>query len=441
MGSTAFQTPPVVKSSATPFFTPANNVGAAVHPDDPKTPTLFRPLQIRDVTLKNRIVVSPMCMYSTDNDPSSPAVGAPTDFHIAHLGHFALKGAGLIFVEATAVQQNGRISPYDVGLWQGVDSPQFHGLKRVVQLSHSQGAKVGVQLGHAGRKASTSPPWIAAAAGKIALKADESVGGWPDNVVGPSGGVEHTWNPDGDMFWAPRGLSTEEVKDVVGAFAESAKTAVAAGVDVIEIHGAHGYLIHQFLSPVTNTRSDEYGGSFENRTRLLREVAIAIRQVIPAGMPLFLRISATEWLEEQPVAAETGSWDLESSVRLAALLPELGVDLLDVSSAGNHKDQKIAIHTNYQIDLAGHLRKAIRAAGASTLVGSVGFVTDAEQARDIVQAAEAQGTEDIVSGLEPRADAVLLARQFLREPEWVIKTAKTLGVEVTVPVQFGRAFR
>ncbi|PLB52202.1 FMN-linked oxidoreductase [Aspergillus steynii IBT 23096] len=438
MGSTAFQTPAVVKSAATPFFTPANNVGAAVHPDDPKTPTLFRPLQIRDVTVKNRIFVSPMCMYSADNDPSSPAVGAMTDFHIAHLGHFALKGAGLIFVEATAVTANGRISPYDVGLWQGVDSPQFHGLKRVVQLSHSQGAKIGVQLAHAGRKASTSPPWIAAEAGKVALKADEGVRGWPEDIVGPSGGAEQLWNPDG--YWTPRALTTEEIKDVVRAFADSAKTAVEAGVDVLEIHAAHGYLIHSFLSPVSNKRSDEYGGSFENRTRLLREVATAIREVIPAGMPLFVRISATEWLEEQPVAAQTGSWDLESSVRLAALLPELGIDLVDVSSAGNHIDQKIHIHTNYQIDLAAHLRKAIRAAGASTLVGAVGFVTEAEQARDIVQE-EAQGTQDIVSGPEPRADVVLLARQFLRTPDWVLKTAKALGVEVKVPVQYGRAFR
>lgn len=439
MGS-AFRTPPVVKASAS-FFTPANNAGAALHPDDPETPTLFRPLHIRDVTLKNRIFVSPMCMYSSDNDPSSPSVGALNDFHLAHLGHLALKGAALILVEATAVQPHGRISPHDVGLWQGVDSPQFDGLRRVVQLSHSQGARVGIQLSHAGRKASTAPPWVAAQAGQMALKADERVGGWPDNVVGPSGGVEQAWSADGEMYWAPRELTTQEVREVVRAFAASAQTAVRAGVDLIEIHAAHGYLVHQFLSPVTNRRTDEYGGSFENRTRLLREVAVAVREVIPAGMPLFLRLSATEWLEQQPVAAETGSWDLASSERLVAMLPDLGVDLVDVSSGGNHRDQKIEVHTNYHIDLAARLRGTIRAAGASTLVGAVGFVTEAEQARDVVQSEEAQGTADVVSGPQPRADAVLLARQFLREPEWVIKTAKALGVPVTLPLQFGRAFR
>ncbi|KAB8217201.1 FMN-linked oxidoreductase [Aspergillus novoparasiticus] len=423
MGSISSTSPSVVKADSTPYFTPANNAGAAVNPDDPNTPTLFKPLRIRDVTLKNRIIVSPMCMYSAESNPASPFVGALTDYHIAHLGQFALKGAGLVFVEAQAVQPNGRISPHDVGLWQeGTDSEQFKGLQRVVQFSHSQGAKVAVQLAHAGRKASVFPPWVAAQAGKPSLRADESVFGWPKDVVGPSGGEENIWDPAEGTYWAPRELSTAEIKEVVQAFAKSAELAVKAGVDVIEIHAAHGYLLNQFLSPATNKRTDEYGGSFENRVRIVREVATAVRAVIPKGMPLFLRISATDWLEGQPAAAESGSWDLESSLRLVEILPELGIDLVDVSSGGVHKDQKIKLGPGYQVDLAGELRKAIRKAGASTLVGGVGLITEAEQAQSIVQGAdEAQQAEAIVTA---KADVVLLARQFLREPEWVIITAK-----------------
>jgi 2,4-dienoyl-CoA reductase-like NADH-dependent reductase (Old Yellow Enzyme family) len=439
MGSVG-QSPSVAQHQGLPYFTPANNGGATVNPNDPDTPTLFRPLKIRDLTLKNRIIVAPMCMYSADADPTSPRVGALTDYHIAHLGHLAVKGAGLIFVEATAVQPNGRISPNDSGFWQdGTDSEQFKALKRVADFAHSQGAKIGLQLAHAGRKASTVAPWLAAEQGVRSLRADDSVGGWPSNVVGPSGGEDQIWAP-GTGFWAPRELSTAEVEEVVRAFAKSAELAVTAGVDVLEIHGAHGYLISQFLSPVTNRRSDKYGGSFDNRTRILREVATAVRDVIPRGMPLFLRISATEWLEGQPVAAELGTWDMESSSELTKLLPELGIDFLDVSSGANHRDQQIEPHSNYQIDLAGQLRKEVRAAGASTLIGAVGLITEAEAAHKIVQGAEeALAAATMLAGPEPKADAILIARQFLREPEWVFKTAATLGVKVTTPRQFGRA--
>lgn len=440
MGSTAFRSPWVLKAEGSPYFTPANNGGAALHPEDPNTPTLFHPLQIRNVTLKNRVIVAPMCTYSTNPDPDSPAVGALTDFHIAHLGHLATKGAGLVIIEATAVQPNGRISPNDSGLWQeGTDSEQFKGLQRVVDFAHSQGAKVGIQLAHAGRKASTVAPWLSSEGKKSSIKADASVGGWPSNVVGPSGGEEHIWAPGDVKFWPPRELSTEEVEELVQAFARSAELAVQAGVDVIEIHGAHGYLLNEFLSPVTNRRTDKYGGSFENRTRVVREVSTAIRAAIPAGVPLFLRISATEWLEGQPVAAETGSWDMASSIQLVKLLPELGVDLLDVSSGGNHHNQTFQPHTNYQIDLAATLRKEIRAAGQKTLVGAVGLITEAEAARNIVQGAdEAHVAEAMLSGAEPKADAVLMARQFLREPEWVLTAAKKLEVPISLPLQFAR---
>ena len=359
MGSTPFTSPTIHRAEGLPYFTPANNAGAAVNQQDPNTPTLFRPLQIRDVTLKNRVIVAPMCTYSTESDPTSPAVGALTDFHIAHLGHLATKGAGLIFIEATSIQPNGRISPNDSGLWQdGTDSEQFKGLRRVVDFVHSQGARIGIQLAHAGRKASTVAPWLAAQAKQRGIKADESVGGWPSNVVGPSGGEEQIWAP-GDQFWAPRELETVEVEELVRAFARSAELAAQAGVDVIEIHGAHGYLIHQFLSPITNRRTDKYGGSFENRTRLLSEVATAIRAVVPSGMPLFLRISATDWLENQAVAARTGSWDMPSSIQLTKLLPDLGLtSWMSVQAVITKANVSSLIRTIRLISLAKFVKKS-----------------------------------------------------------------------------------
>lgn len=351
--------------------------------------------------------------------------------------------------EATAVLPTGRISPQDAGLWQDIEDEQGRALKRVVDFVHSQGCKLGVQLAHAGRKASTLPPWMVPAPskadqeggrrGRKSGKADGSVGGWPGDVVAPTGGEEYKWARGEAQFWAPREMSVAEIGDVVRAFARSARTAVAAGVDVVEIHAAHGYLLHEFLSPVTNRRTDAYGGSFENRVRFLRQVLTAVRGAIPAGTPLFLRISATEWLEEQAVSAETGSWDLESSIRLVKLLPALGVDLVDVSSGGNHRDQHIEPHSSYQVEMAGHIRRAIHAEGQETLVGAVGLIREAEVARDIVQGAEA--ARDIVQGADgnkPQGDVVLMARQFLRDPNWVFAAAKRLDVPVSLPSQFGR---
>ncbi|KAL4907450.1 hypothetical protein BDW74DRAFT_124459 [Aspergillus multicolor] len=415
-----------------PYFTPAANPGAALHPEAKETPTLFRPLKIRDVTLKNRVIVAPMCMFSAESNPASPSIGALTDFHIAHLGHLAYKGASLIFTEALAVQPNGRISPNDAGLWQeGTESEQFKGLKRVVDFVHSQGGKLGVQLHHAGRKASTVAPPMAFSKGVRSLKADEGVFGWPKDVVGPSGGEENKWEPGDVAYWTPRELTVIEIEEIVKAFAKSAETAIKAGVDVIEIHAAHGYLLHEFVSPVTNHRTDKYGGNFENRTRILREVALAIREVIPEGTPLFLRVSATEWIEGQPDAEKYGSWDLEANTQLLKYLPEIGVDLLDVSSGGNHKDQKFHFFTDYQTELAAKLRKEVKAAGTKTLIGAVGFITEPKAAAEIVQGADEEGSE-------PKADAVLIGRQFLREPEWVLNAAKKLGVEVHAPMQIGR---
>ncbi|PLN80631.1 FMN-linked oxidoreductase [Aspergillus taichungensis] len=440
MGSIA---PSVVRAPETPYFTPDNHdVGAALNPNDPSTPTLFRPLTIRGVTLKNRIAVSPMCMYSAESDPNAPDVGALTDYHLAHLGQFALKGAGLVFVEAQGVEPRGRISPNDAGLWQhGTDSPQFRSLQRVVHFCRSQGAHVGIQLAHAGRKASVTAPWVARQHGRPSLRAEAAVGGWPDDVIGPSGGDDHRWDAAGD-YWTPRAATVTEIQGIVRAFADSAACGVRAGVEVVEIHAAHGYLLHQFLSPVTNRRTDDYGGSFENRTRLLREVVAAVRAAVSEQTAVFVRISATEWLEGQPVEAEAGgSWDVASSEQLVPILADLGVDLIDVSSGGNHRDQRIPHGSvSYQTDLAGRLRRALRAAGRSTRIGAVGFITGADQARGLVEGSDdAERAAATVAGADPAADVVLLGRQFLREPEWVMLTAQRLGVKVGSPKQFWRA--
>jgi len=431
-----------------PYFTPAHaaDPGVPFQPS-PSTPTLFTPLKIRSATLRNRIIVAPMCQYSTA--AFGPETGTLTDYHIATLGHYALKGAALIFIEATGVQPNGRISPHCPGLWNDV---QTEGVKRVADFVKSQGALCGIQLAHAGRKSSTVPPWIAARYKKASMRATTEVGGWPEDVVGPMGGPENSWDGKGlaedGGFWPPRQLTVEEIQDTVKAFADSARRAVEAGVGVIEIHSAHGYLLHQFLSPITNRRTDQYGGSFENRTRLLIEVITAVREAIPQTTPLFLRVSSTEWLEETDLAQKYGSWDVESTLRLAQLLPDLGVDLLDVSSGGNHPAQRINMFfsKDYQTKIAARIRHEMKAAGLNLFIGAVGLITEAEQARDIVQvdgsieeeAAAAKEMTEAKNGKEPMADVILVARQFMREPEWVLKVGWKLGVDIAWPSQFLR---
>jgi 2,4-dienoyl-CoA reductase-like NADH-dependent reductase (Old Yellow Enzyme family) len=276
------------------------------------------------------------------------------------------------------------------------------------------------------------------------------------------GGEEWTWDGKASTdlqggFWAPRALSEAEIQELVQDWAKAAVRAVKAGVDVIEIHAAHGYLIHQFLSPISNRRTDSYGGSFENRTRLLMEIIEAIRKVIPSTMPLFLRISATEWHESSELGRQFGSWDIDSSIRLAKLLPALGIDLLDVSSAGNNPQAKIPMHNSYQVSLAERIRASLRADNLDLLIGAVGLITEAEQARDILEeggAARIAGTKvdaeldkeasaavemtEKKDGKEPMADVVLVARQFMREPEWVMRVAHKLGVDIAWPSQFLR---
>lgn len=426
-----------------PFFTPQhhNSPGTPLDPNA-EVPTLFAPLRIRNASLRNRIIVAPMCQYSASD--SGPQIGALTPYHITTLGHYALKGASLVFTEATGVQPNGRISANCPGLWS--DS-QIDGLKAVVDMVRSQGALCGIQLAHAGRKSSTVPPFIAAQLKKASVRAPKEMGGWPENVVSAMGGEEFTWDgkrsddPTGG-FYAPRALSLQEIHDLVKDWASAAARAVKAGVNIIEIHGAHGYLIHQFLSPITNRRTDAYGGSFENRTRLLTEIIQAIRAEIPDSMPLFLRLSSTEWMEETDLGKQLGSWDVESTIRIAKVASDLGVDLLDVSSGGNNPEQRINMFASkdYQIKIATQIRKALREAGKPMLIGAVGLITEAEQARDIVQMEEqdrsiaeeaeaARQMTDASGGKEPMADCILVARQFTREPEWVLKVSQAHSLE------------
>ncbi|KAH6604667.1 hypothetical protein Trco_006374 [Trichoderma cornu-damae] len=393
-------------AAGVPYFTPAQNPPAATPLDKASAPTLFQPLRMRSVELHNRFVVAPMCQFSADD-------GHLTDYHLVHLGQLALHGTGLIMAEATAIEPRGRISPQDSGLWK--DS-QIAPMRRVTDFIHSQGAKAAIQIAHAGRKASTLAPWIGGTATKTL--AEENVGGWPDDVVGPSAIPFH------DDHALPKELTREEIKGLVQKFAEAAQRAVRAGFDVVEIHGAHGYLITSFLSPLTNQRTDEYGGSFENRIRFLREAVEAIRAVIPAGMPLWLRVSGTEWMEW----AGRPSWTVEDTIELAKLIPSWGIDVLDVSSGGNSYEQKFPDARSFQIDMARAVRKALRAEGIDLIIGAVGNIADAQTAHDVVQ-----------EGPEAAAELALVGRQFLREPEWVLRVAHELKVAVKWTAQYSRA--
>lgn len=440
-----------------PYFTPQHLHSPGTPKElSPETPTLFRPLEIRNVTLRNRIIVSPMCQYSSAS--SGPNIGALTDWHVATLGHYAIKGAALVFVEATAVQPNGRISTNCPGLW---DDAQIEALRRVADFVKSQGALIGVQLAHAGRKSSTAAPWVSTVLGRKSKRADVDIDGWPDNVKGPSGGESQAWDslpggsfdPEWNRFWPPKALTIQEIGEVVRDFAKAAVRAVKAGVNVIEIHAAHGYLLHQFLSPISNRRDDEYGGSFENRARLLFEVVKAVRNAVPPSMPLFLRISSTDIMEDTDLDRKLGSWDVDSTIKLAKELPALGVDLLDVSSGGNNPGQYLdgANAKDYNVKIAGRVRDAIQSDNLELLIGVVGMITTAEQARDIVdQSGKKRENGPEAEGKTPRegeydennrkamADVIFVARQFLREPNWVFKVASKLDVDVWQPNQFLR---
>lgn len=342
---------------------------------------LFSPLTLRGLTIANRLWLAPMCQYSATD-------GVPNDWHLVHLGSFAKGGAGLLLTEATSVTPEGRISPGDTGLWNDAQVDAFARINRFVS---EQGAVPGVQLAHAGRKASTAIPWE----GRGLLEPSE--GGWP--VIGPSAIAA------GELG-TPSEMTISEIEDVVAAFADAAGRAHRAGFEVVEIHAAHGYLIHQFLSPLSNLRTDAYGGDFTGRTRLLREIVAAVRDSWPQELPVFVRISATDWAD--------GGWTVEESAELAASLAGSGVDLIDVSSGGLTPEQKISVGPGYQVPFARTLRAA-----SPIPVAAVGLITDAVQAEQVL--------------VDGSADAVFVGRALLREPQWPLRAAKELGAEIRWP--------
>jgi 2,4-dienoyl-CoA reductase-like NADH-dependent reductase (Old Yellow Enzyme family) len=350
---------------------------------------LFSPFRMREIELKNRIVVSPMCEYSAKD-------GHPQAWHLVHLGSRAIGGAGLVFTEASAVEERGRISAADTGIYEDTHMASW---RPIAEFIRSHGAVPGMQIAHAGRKASTAPPWNG---GKPVSVED---GGW--KPVAPSALAFDSG------YTVPHELSAGGILEIVGAFRKSAERALAAGFEVLEIHAAHGYLLHQFLSPLSNARTDEYGGKFQNRVHIVKQVVRAVREVWPGRLPLFVRVSATDWKE--------GGWDLAQTIDLARQLKSLGVDLVDVSSGGAVPGVKIPLGPGYQTGFAEAIRTE---AGIAT--GAVGMISEAVQAETIL------ATE--------QADLVFLARELLRDPYWPRRAAKALDVKIKAPVQYERAW-
>ncbi len=365
-------------------------VADAQHDRDVPEIDLLSPLTIRGVKLRNRIVMSPMCQYSSED-------GLANDWHLVHLGSRAAGGVALVMVEATAVTPDGRISPQDMGIW---GDHHIEPLARIVRFIHSQGAAAGIQLAHAGRKASCEPPWLGGA------QLPPERGGWP--VVAPSPIPFNEGEPP------PKELDHAGIEAIMTAFAEAARRAIAAGFRVIEIHAAHGYLLHEFLSPLSNKRTDEYGGSLENRMRLTLQVAQRLREIMPDEMPLMVRISATDWAE--------GGWDVEQSVVLAQNLKPLGVDLIDVSSGALIPKVRIPVGKGYQVPFARRIREQ-----ANIMTGAVGLITEPAHANEIVTCGD--------------ADLVFIGRELLREPYWALKAQQELGGEAPWPIQYGYAVR
>ncbi|KAG6808196.1 hypothetical protein H0H92_005077, partial [Tricholoma furcatifolium] len=385
-----------IPAKGVPYFTPAQVPAAGTalipQPDGKQIPKLFQPLTL-----------SPLCQYSAEN-------GKLTAWHKAHLGGIYTRGPGLTMVEATSVTPEGRITPEDSGLWS---DEQIAPLAEIVEFAHAQSQKIGIQLAHAGRKASTVAPWISGDE-----TASVEVGGWPDDVWGPSEVPYSATYPN------PKALTKDGIKRIVDAYVAATKRALKAGFDVIEIHNAHGYLLHSFLSPVSNKRTDEYGGSFQNRTRLTLEIVDAVRAVIPDSMPLFLRISATDWLEES--MPDEPSWRSEDTVRLAPILHAHGVDFLDVSTGGNHPKQKIKGGPAYQAPFAHDVKKSLNPS-SELVVGTVGAIIDGHIAQGVLD--------------KGQADAVLVGRNFIKNPGTVWAFAEDLGVEIQLANQIGWGFK
>jgi 2,4-dienoyl-CoA reductase-like NADH-dependent reductase (Old Yellow Enzyme family) len=353
-----------------------------------KMSQLFSSFKLREVSFRNRAWVSPMCQYSSDD-------GMPTDWHLVHLGSRAVGGAGMVMVEATAVSPEGRISPQDSGIWSAAHATAF---SRITRFIKQHGAVPGIQLAHAGRKASTEVPWR----GDGAVPPER--GGW--EPIAPS------VIPFSASYPVPREMTLQDIDQVVEQFTAATRQAMDAGFELVEIHSAHGYLLHHFLSPLSNHRSDEYGGSLENRMRLPLRVAKAVRALWPRRLPLLVRVSATDWAE--------GGWDLPQSVQLAKMLKELGVDLIDCSSGGLVAGAKIPLRPGYQVPFSETIRRE-----AAIATGAVGMITEPKQAEEII----ANG----------QADVVLMARELLRDPYWPLHAAQSLGVNVNWPEQYDRA--
>lgn len=349
---------------------------------------LFTPFKIGNLDLKNRIAVSPMCQYSATD-------GFANDWHLVHLGSRAVGGAGLVFTEATAVSPEGRISPMDLGLWK---DGQIASLQRVVEFIDLQGSVAGVQLAHAGRKASHGDP------GRGDSQLSLTDGGWV--TVAPSA------IPFKEGELPPMELDENGIKQVIADFTSAAARALRAGFKVIEIHAAHGYLLHQFLSPLSNKRTDSYGGVFENRIRLLLEIVSSVRSVCPDNYPLFVRLSATDWTE--------GGWDVADTVKLSVLLKEEGVHLVDCSSGGNISSAHIPVGPGYQVPFAAQVRNE-----GNTLTGAVGMITSGRQAEQILS--------------EGKADLIIIGREFLRDPYFPLHAARELGEDISFPQQYARA--
>ena len=356
------------------------------------SPHLFSPLKLRSITLRNRIGVSPMCQYSADD-------GVANDWHFVHLGSRAVGGAALVMVEATAVAPEGRITPGCMGLW---GEKHIAPLARIAKFVKDHGAVPGIQIAHAGRKASADHPW------RGGRHLSDAEGGWP--IIAPSAIAFGE-----DLNKVPRAMTEADIQRVQDHFVATARRALAAGFEFLELHSAHGYLFNEFLSPLTNQRTDRYGGSFENRTRFLLETARAVRQVWPDHLPLSTRISAIDWVP--------GGWDIEQSVELAKLLKTAGVDIIDCSSGGLVPDAKIKVAPGYQVPFADRIRR-----DANIATAAVGFITEPKQADDIIR--------------HGQADIVLLARELLRDPYWPAHAAKTLGQKELVPTppQYARAW-
>jgi 2,4-dienoyl-CoA reductase-like NADH-dependent reductase (Old Yellow Enzyme family) len=349
---------------------------------------LFSTLKIRGLEFRNRIFVSPMCQYSATN-------GVPNDWHFVHLGSRAVGGAALVIAEATGVTPEGRISPGDLGIW---NEDQVKGFQRITSFVSAQGAIPGIQLAHAGRKASTPLQWV----GERSLQVNE--GGWQPVAPSPIA--------FGEGYATPHELSKSEIADLVVRFVEATGRALAAGFKVIEIHMAHGYLLHEFLSPLSNQRKDEFGGDLDGRMKFPLQVAMAVRKAWPTDLPLFVRISATDWAE--------GGWDLQQSISFARQLREIGIDLIDCSSGGNIRSAKIPVGPGYQVPFASAIRKE---SGIAT--AAVGLITEPQQAEDILQRGD--------------ADAIVMARTFLRDPYWPLHAAHALSVDIPWPIQYMRA--